>query len=203
MLLSIHPENPQNRLINQAVEVLEKGGVIIYPTDTLYAFGCSILSKKAVARVCQLKQINPEKANLSCICRDMKDIGSYGILNETHLFKSVKNALPGPFTFILKASKAVPRHFQSKKKTVGVRVVDHAIAQAIVDSLGHPLLTASVPIPEDTYWVDPRELHDVWGSQLDLVIDGGMGDVEPSTVVDCSSGEMILIRQGKGDFDSL
>lgn len=200
MLISIHPETPQDRLIRQAVATLEKGGVIIYPTDTLYAFGCSIMSKKAVIQVCKLKNVEPEKAQLSCICRDMSDVGNYGMQISNPVFKVLRKALPGPYTFILKASKDVPRHFQSKHKTVGVRLVDHAIAQAIVDALGHPLLSASIPMDPDTYWVDPRDLHEKWGKQVDLVIDGGMGDVIPSTVVDCSEGEFEIVREGKGDL---
>ncbi len=203
MLISIHPETPQDRLIQQAVDILRKGGVIIYPTDTLYAFGCSIMEKKAVIQVCRLKNLDPDKALLSCICRDLKDIGSYSIQNSTEVFKSMRKVLPGPYTFILQASKEVPRHFQSKHKTVGVRLVDNAIAQAIVDALGAPLLSASIPIPEDTYWVDPRDLHDTWGKQVDLVVDGGMGDVIPSTVVDCSEGEFEIIREGKGPIENL
>lgn len=200
MLISIHPETPQERLIRQAVGILQKGGVIIYPTDTLYAFGCSIMSKKAVTHVCKLKNVDPEKAQLSCICRDMSDVGNYGLQIPNHVFKVLRKAFPGPYTFILKASNEVPRHFQSKNKTVGVRVVDHPIAQAIVDMLGHPLLSASIPMEPDTYWVDPRDLHDRWGKQVDLVIDGGMGDVIPSSVIDCSEGEFEIIREGKGDL---
>lgn len=203
MLISIHPDNPQDRLIKQAVDILEKGGVIIYPTDTLYAFGCSIMSKKAVIQVCRLKNIDPEKAQLSCICKDLKDAGIYSIQPSTSVFKTMKNVLPGPYTFILKASKEVPRHFQSKRKTIGIRIVDHPIAQAIREALGHPLLSASIPIESDTYWVDPRDLHDQWGNQVDLVIDGGMGDTLPSTIVDCSEGEIQIIREGKGDISIL
>jgi tRNA threonylcarbamoyl adenosine modification protein (Sua5/YciO/YrdC/YwlC family) len=203
MLISIHPETPQDRLVRQAVTILEKGGVIIYPTDTLYAFGCSIMSKKAVTQVAKLKNISPDKAQFSCICRDLSDIGNYGLQISTPVFKVLKQVLPGPYTFILKASREVPRHFQSKQKTIGVRYVDHPIAQAIVDALGHPLLSASIPMEPDTYWVDPRDLHDTWGNQVDLVIDGGMGDVIPSTVIDCSDDEFEIIREGKGDTSFL
>jgi tRNA threonylcarbamoyl adenosine modification protein (Sua5/YciO/YrdC/YwlC family) len=203
MLLHIHPDNPQDRLIDQAVDVLKKGGVIIYPTDTLYAFGCSIMSKKAVSRVCQLKGMDPDKANLSCVCRDLKDAATYTIQVSNPVFQVMRKVLPGPYTFILKASKEVPRHFQSRRKTVGIRIVDHPITEILLERLGHPLLSTSVPLDPDAYWVDTQAMYDRWGNQVDLMIEGGEGGLVPSTVLNCSEGDFEIVREGKGPIEDL
>lgn len=203
--LEIHPENPQPRLISQVVKTLISGGIIIYPTDTVYALGCDIQNKKALERVCQLKGINPEKALFSCICPDLKTVSEYAIHFSTPIFKMMKSACPGPYTFILEASKNIPKHFQSRRKTVGVRIVDHPTALALVKELGRPILTTSLPTDSEDYPVDPEEIFAQWGNQVDIMIDGGWGLNQVSTIIDCSRGDenIEVIREGAGAIDIL
>ncbi len=207
MILKIHPENPQERLIEQVTECLKNGGVIIYPTDTVYGLGCDIHNKKAIEIICRIKGIKPEKSLFSCICEDFKRIGDYTVHVHTPIFKLMKRVLPGPYTFILEASRNIPRHFQSKRKTVGIRVVDNAIANAIVRSLGNPLLTTSLKDGEDieSYMTNPELIHERYENLVDMVIDGGEGGVLGSTILDCSLGEdnIILIREGAGSLTDL
>ena len=201
--LEIHPDNPQGRFIAQAVDTLRKGGVVIYPTDTVYAIGCDINSKKALERVCQIKGIKPEKALFSCICTDLKQVGEYVTHLTTPMFKSMKRALPGPYTFILDASKNIPRHFQSKRKTVGIRVTEHEIPLALVRELGRPILSTSLKGDDDLYEYDPDEIWANYGKIIDLFLDGGWGGTEVSTVIDFSGGddELTIIREGLGSTD--
>lgn len=203
--LTIHPDNPQERHIREVVKVLEKGGVIIYPTDTVYAVGCDIKHKKALERICRIKGIKPEKAQFSFICEDLKTIGEYTVHLSTPVFKLMKRALPGPYTFILEASKNMPRHFQSRRKTVGVRVSDHEIPLAIVRALGRPLLSTSLKDEDGVYEYDPDNIFDRYGKLVDIVIDGGWGGSEASTVIDCSEGEddIQILREGLGSVESL
>jgi tRNA threonylcarbamoyl adenosine modification protein (Sua5/YciO/YrdC/YwlC family) len=179
--------------------------VIIYPTDTVYGIGCDINNRKAVERICQIRSINPAKANFSFICSDLSNISDYctGITNPT--FKLMKRFLPGPYTFILPAKNTVPRLFQSKKKTVGIRVPDNLIPRMIVESLGNPIMTASVHDADDIleYTVDPSLIHERYENQVELVIDGGPGGMEGSSIIDCSKGKIEIVRQGKGPVDDL
>lgn len=200
ILLRIHPVDPQPRLIRQAVDILSKGGIIIYPTDTVYGIGCDILQTNAIERVCRLKGIDPHKANLSFICNDLSHLSEYTKPISTPIFRLLKEHLPGPYTFILPASKLVPRILQSKKSTIGLRIPDHPIAQAIVRELGRPILSTSLPgeMVEDT--TDPDVMYENFQNQVDAVIDGGIGGMVPSTVVDCSDYQPEVIREGAGEW---
>lgn len=205
MFLSIHPENPQSKSIREAVELLRIGGLIIYPTDTTYALGCDITNKKAVEALCRLKGIRPERAHLTCVCEDIGIIGSYAIQVTTPVFKVMKRGLPGPYTFILKASKKIPRHFQ-RKKTVGIRVPSHQIPIALAKALGHPIASLSIPMDDrEEFNTDPGLIYDRFQHSVDLLIDGGKGGMDVSTVIDCSQGEdaIEIIREGSGPLDVL
>jgi tRNA threonylcarbamoyl adenosine modification protein (Sua5/YciO/YrdC/YwlC family) len=205
MLIKIYPENPNPKAIEQAVEVLRKGGLIIYPTDTVYGLGCDITNQKAIERICHLRGIKPDKANFSFICSDLRHISDYIKPIDTTTFRVLKKALPGPYTFILNANNNVPKLLSSKKKTVGIRVPDNAIAQEIVRQLGNPIISASIKDDDELieYSTDPELIHEKYEDTVDLVIDGGYGDNEPSTVIDCTSGDFEVIREGKGSLEDL
>lgn len=198
MLVSIHPENPQPRLIKQICECLKDGGVIIYPTDTIYGLGCDINQPKAVDRICKIKNIDPQKAQLSFICRDLSHLSDYTKSIDTPLYRMLKNYLPGPYTFILPSSKQVPKILQSKKSTVGIRVPDNIICQHILEELGNPILSASLPGEMVEEYTDPEVIYENFGDKVDFVIDGGIGHMTPSTVVDCTTDDWEIIRQGQG-----
>jgi len=200
MLLHIHPDNPSDRKIQQVVECLRNGGIIIYPTDTIYGIGCDIFNTKAIERICQLKGINPKKTNLSFVCNDLSQLANFTMPLEKSVFKLMKKHLPGPFTFILPANNEVPKLLKSKKKTVGIRVPDNNITQQIVAALGNPILSTSLKDTDEVleYKTDPELIYELYHKQVDIVIDGGFGDNQPSTVVDCLSGEPEILRQGKG-----
>ena len=204
-LITLHPENPQSRLVAEIVDTLKAGGVILYPTDTRYALGCDIYNKSAVTRIAKIKDIAPEKAMFSCICPDFKTIGNYTGQIDNSLFKIMKQAFPGPYTFILPASKEIPRHFQSKRKTLGVRVVDHPIVSSIVGSLGGPLTSATLPDdPNGVPMLNPQDMLAVYNGKVDLVIDGGMGSEGLSTVIAAEDGATITVfREGLGDLEAL
>ncbi len=201
MLIHIHPENPQPRHLKTAVECLQRGGVIIYPTDTIYGLGCDILQHKAIERICRIKKVDPKKAQLSFICSDLSHLSDYAKQLPTATYRLLKEYLPGPFTFILPASKLVPKILQSKKDTIGLRIPNNKIALAIVNELGRPILSASLPgeIVED--YTDPEIMHENFRNEVDIVIDGGIGGIEPSTVIDCTKDEYELIRQGAGEWN--
>lgn len=203
MLLKIHPENPQERHIAAAVDCLKKGGVIIYPTDTVYGMGCDITNQKAIERVCRIKGIRPEKAQLSFICQDLRHLADYCKPIDNSIFRILKRALPGPFTFILNANNQVPKLLNSKKKTVGIRVPDNMIARSIVEFLGNPILSTSIRDDDEIveYSTDPELIYETYSELVDLVIDGGYGGNEASTIVDVTTGEVEVIRQGKGDIN--
>ena len=205
MLIKIYPENPNPKAIDQVVEVLKKGGLIIYPTDTVYGLGCDITNQKAIERICKLRGIKPEKANFSFICSDLRHISDYIKPIDNTVFRVLKKALPGPFTFIFNANNNVPKLLSSNKKTVGIRVPDNAIAREIVLQLGNPILSTSIHDDDEVieYSTDPELIHEKYEDKVDLIVDGGYGDNEPSTVVDCTSGEFEIIRQGKGDLESI
>lgn len=205
MLLKIYPENPNPKAIEEVVEVLKKGGIIIYPTDTVYGLGCDITHPKAIERICRIRGIKPEKANLSFICSDLRHISDYIKPIDNITFRVLKKALPGPFTFIFNANNQVPKLLSSKKKTVGIRVPDNNIASEIVRALGNPILSTSIKDEDELleYSTDPELIHEKYEELVDLVIDGGYGGNEASTVVDCTNGEFEVIREGKGDLASL
>lgn len=205
MLVRIYEDNPHDRSIQQVVDVLKKGGVIIYPTDTVYGLGCDINNQKAIERVCEIRGIKPEKANLSFICYDLTDIAQYTKPFDTATFRVLKKALPGPFTFIFNASNQVPKLLSSKKKTVGIRVPDNNIARQIVQQLGNPIVSTSIHDEDEIleYSTDPELIHEKYGDIVDLVIDGGYGDHVASTVVDLTAGSFEVIREGKGDLGTV
>lgn len=201
MLLRIHPENPQERQIRLAVDCLKKGGIIIYPTDTIYGLGCDIHQPKAIERICQIKGVDPKKAQLSFICKDLSDLSVYTKGIGTPLYRLLKSHLPGPFTFILPASKQVPRLLQSNKSTIGLRIPNNEICSAILGALGNPILSASLPGEMVEDYTDPEIMYERFSNRVDLVIDGGAGGLVPSTVVDCTGGEPVIIREGLGRLD--
>ena len=198
MLLTIHPQDPQDRLIKKVAEVLRAGGVIIYPTDTIYGFGCDIFQPKAIERICRIKGIDPQKANLSFVCSDLSDLSKYAKSISTPQYRFIKNLIPGPFTFILPASKEVPKILKSKKDTIGLRVPDHKITHAIAAELGHPILSSSLPGDMVEEYTDPEYIHEKFEKLVDLVIDGGIGGMEYSTIVDMTDEEPVVTRQGIG-----
>jgi len=200
MLLRIHHQNPQQRLLNQVVDCLKSGGVIIYPTDTIYGLGCDIYHPKAIERICQIKNIEPHKAQLSFICKDLSHLSDYTKSIDTPLYRVLKNYLPGPYTFILPASKAVPKLLKSKKDTVGIRVPDNVICASILETLGNPILSASLPGDMVEEYTDPEIINDKFGKLVDFVIDGGVGGIIPSTVIDCTTEDWTVIRQGLGEW---
>jgi tRNA threonylcarbamoyl adenosine modification protein (Sua5/YciO/YrdC/YwlC family) len=203
MLIKIYPENPNEKVIQQVVDVLTKGGIIIYPTDTVYGMGCDISNSKAIEKICKIRGIKPEKANFSFICYDLSHISDFTRQIDNETYRVIKKALPGPFTFIFNANKNVPKLLSSNKKTVGIRVPDNTIARAIVKMLGNPIISTSIHDDDEIieYSTDPELIHEKYQDIVDLVIDGGYGDNEPSTIVDCSEGDFEIIRQGKGDLD--
>ncbi|MGG9962117.1 L-threonylcarbamoyladenylate synthase [Ferruginibacter sp. SUN106] len=201
MLIQIHPQDPQPRLVKQVVECLKAGGVIIYPTDTIYGLGCDIMQHKAVERICKIKNIDPQKAQLSFICKDLSHLSDYTKSIDTPLYRMLKNYLPGPYTFILPASKQVPKILQSKKSTVGLRVPDNNICRYILDALGNPILSASLPGDMVEEYTDPEVIEEKFGHLVDFVIDGGIGGMVPSTIVDCTTDNWTIIRQGLGEWE--
>lgn len=202
MLIRIYNENPNPKSIQETVDVLRNGGVIIYPTDTIYGIGCDITNPKAIQRVCAIRGLKPEKSNLSFICYDLTDISQYTKPFDTPVFRVLKKALPGPFTFIFNASSQVPKLLSSKKKTVGIRVPDNNIVRDIVRELGNPILTTSIRDEDEIieYSTDPELIYEKYQDLVDLVIDGGYGDNFASTVVDVTQGDFEILREGKGDL---
>lgn len=200
MLIHIHPIDPQPRVVKQIADVLRNGGVIIYPTDTIYGLGCDIFQQKAVERICRIKGIDPQKAQLSFVCYDLSDLSHYVKQLPTPVYRTLKQYLPGPYTFILEASRQVPRILKTKRDTVGIRVPDHKIARAIIKEVGHPLLSASLPGGYVEEYSDPEAIHDKFGNLVDLVVDGGPGGIIPSTIIDFTSGVAEVTREGLGEW---
>ncbi len=203
MLIKIYPENPDERRIQQVIDVLKKGGVIVYPTDSVYSMGCDMANKRAVEKMAQLKGVKLEEANFSLICYDLSNISEYTVQFGTDIYKMMKRALPGPYTFILNANKNIPKLFQSKKQTIGIRVPDNNIARTIVNQLGNPMLSTSVHDDDEIleYTTDPELIHERYDGQVDIVIDGGYGNNEASTVIDCTGETPEIVRQGIGVVD--
>ncbi len=200
MLLKINPDNPAERKIRQVVETLESGGVIIYPTDTVYGLGCDIQNQKAIERICQLRNLDPKKAMLAMICKDISQMSEYTATIDTPTFRMLKKNLPGPFTFILKASSDVPKLFKNRKKTIGIRVPQHNVPLRIVEYLGRPILTTSLKSDDEIleYFTDPEDIYEDFKKRVDLVIDSGMGGNNPSTIVDCTEERPTVLRLGAG-----
>ncbi|MDR3261769.1 MAG: threonylcarbamoyl-AMP synthase [Tannerella sp.] len=198
MILKIYPENPNPKEIGKVLKILQDGGLVIYPTDTLYAIGCDALNVRAVEEICRIKGVNPQKSNLSIVCSDLSNISEYAKVGNA-AFKLMKKHLPGPFTFILPTSSELPKIYKSRKE-IGVRVPDHPIVHELVRCMGNPLLTMSVHLDDEQieYTTDPELIHEKYEHLVDLVIDGGYGGMEGSTIVDCTSDEFEIIRQGKG-----
>jgi tRNA threonylcarbamoyl adenosine modification protein (Sua5/YciO/YrdC/YwlC family) len=200
MLVRIHPENPQQRLIKQMVECLKDGGIIVYPTDTIYGLGCDIFQPKAVERICRIKGIEPQKAQLSFVCADLSDLSRYAKQLGTPLYRTLKQYLPGPYTFILEASKEVPKILKSKRDTIGLRIPDNVITHALVAELGRPILSASLPGEFVEEYTDPEFIYEKFEKLVDFVIDGGIGGIKPSTIIDYTKGEPELLRAGAGEW---
>ncbi|HRI42144.1 MAG TPA: L-threonylcarbamoyladenylate synthase [Bacteroidia bacterium] len=200
MPLTIYPGNINDRHLAQAVEIVRKGGVIVIPTDTVYALACDIHATPAIERIARMKQVKPGKANFSFICQDLSNISEFTRPFNTEIFRLMKSVLPGPFTFILNANSNVPAIFKSNKKTIGIRVPDNTIARALVRELGHPVMVTSVHDDDELveYTTDPHAIEERLGDQVDLVIDGGNSELTPSTVIDCTGNEPVVIREGKG-----
>ncbi|MGO1520408.1 MAG: L-threonylcarbamoyladenylate synthase [Sphingobacterium sp.] len=203
MLVRIYNENPNPKSIEETVRILKSGGVIIYPTDTVYGIGCDITNQKAIEKVYSIRGLKPEKSNLSFICYDLTDISQYTKPFDTPVFRVLKKALPGPFTFIFNASSQVPKLLSSKKKTVGIRIPNNNIVREIVRELGNPIVTTSIRDEDEIieYSTDPELIYEKYQEQVDLVIDGGYGDNIASTVVDVTTGDFEILREGKGDLN--
>jgi tRNA threonylcarbamoyl adenosine modification protein (Sua5/YciO/YrdC/YwlC family) len=197
-MLSVHPQDPQPRQIRAIVDKLQLGGVIIYPTDTIYGLGCDIFQHKAIEKIIRIKKMDPHKAQLSFICHDLSHLSDFAKQLSRPVYRLLKEYLPGPYTFILPASKQVPKILQSKKETIGLRIPDNKIALAIVEALGHPLLSASLPGEMVEDYTDPEVMHENFMKEVDIVVNGGMGNMIPSTVIDCTGDEPVLVRQGAG-----
>ncbi len=198
MLVKLYEQNTNIREIEKIVRMLQDGGIVIYPTDTVYAMGCDALNIRAVEKICKLKNINPQKTNLSIICYDLSNISEYAKVDNT-TFKLMKKNLPGPFTFILNATNNLPKIYKNRKE-VGIRIPDNDIIRTIVKELGNPVLTTSIHDDDEIleYSTDPELIHEKYENIVDVVIDGGYGELEPSTIVDCTEGEFEIVRQGKG-----
>ena len=205
MIIEINPQNIDERLIHQAADVLKKGGIIIFPTDSVYAMGCDLYNKNALAKLAQLKGVKLNKARFSIICHNLSDLSNYVKQIDRPTFKLLKQHLPGPFTFILTATNEIPKLFDSNRKEIGVRIPDNQIILKVTEALGKPIATTSLHDDEDTfldYFIDPYEIYQRFDKEVDLVVDGGYGKLYASTIIDCTSGAPVIIRQGIGKLDS-
>jgi tRNA threonylcarbamoyl adenosine modification protein (Sua5/YciO/YrdC/YwlC family) len=198
MLIQLHPDNPQPRGIKQVIDCLKSGGVIIYPTDTIYGLGCDIFQPKAIEKICAIKNIQPDKAQFSFICSDLSHLSDFTKSISTPMFRLLKAHLPGPFTFILPAGKQVPKLLQTKKSTIGIRVPDNKICLMLLEQLGHPIISTSLPGEWVEDYTDPEVMQENFGNKVDMILDGGIGGITPSTVVDYTQDEPIIVRQGAG-----
>ena len=205
MLVKIYPENPNERQLSTVVDCLSKGGIIIYPTDTVYGLGCDITKPRAVERIAQIKGIRVDKANFSFICHDLSHLSDFTKPIPNPVFKLMKKLLPGPYTFILPANSKAPNIIQSKKKTVGIRVPDNSIALAIVRMLGNPIMSTSIHDEDEIieYSTDPELIYEKYHKLVDMVIDAGFGGNVPSTILDCTAEEITVVREGKGPVDDI
>ena len=204
MLIEINPNNIDNRLINQTVDLLKKGGLVIFPTDTVYAIGCDLYNKKALNNLAQFKGVKLKKANFAIICPDLKHLSDYVKQMDRPTFKLLNNNLPGPYTFILSATNEIPRLFGTNKREVGIRIPDNLIIREITEALGNPIATTSLHNEENEiqdYFIDPYAMYEKYDSDVDLIIDGGFGKLDASTIVDCTGLEPTIIRQGSGEIE--
>lgn len=203
--IRLYEENPDPRRVRQIVDILRNGGIIIYPTDTVYGLGCDITNQKAVEKICKIKGINPKKHNFSFVCADLSNISQYTRVITKPVFKMMKKGLPGPFTFILEASSQVPKILHSNKKTVGIRVPNHGVPRAIVEELGQPILSTSIHDEDEIieYSTDPELIFEKYQNLVDVVIDGGYGSNVPSTILDCTGDEVVLVREGLGNLEEI
>ena len=198
-LLKVFKDNPNERFMELAADVMRRGGVVIYPTDTLYALGCDALNNNAIEKICKLKGLKSEKTNLSIICEDLSEVAKYARLDNAN-FRLLKDNLPGPFTFILPALSKLPKAFKGRK-TVGVRIPDNAVSAALVKALGNPIMTTSVPVGnEEDYFTEPELIAERYIADVEIVIDAGRGGLVPSTIVDCTGDEPEVLRQGAGEL---
>jgi len=202
MLLRIYSENPNPKEIKKAVDCLKNGGVIIYPTDTVYGIGCDVNNKKAMERVCRIKGLDIKKHNLAFVCYDLSHIAAFTKQLSTSTYKLMKKTLPGPYTFILEANNSIPKLFKNSKKEIGIRIPDNNIPREIVKELGNPIATTSVKDKDMLieYSTDPELIYEHFNKLVDIVIDGGYGEAIPSTIVDCTNNNPEIIRKGKGDI---
>lgn len=205
MLLEISPYHIDDRKINQIVAVLNKGGIVVYPTDSVYSMGCSLKAPKAIKELARIKGVKPKQANFSLICKDLSSLSEYTKNVSRPVFRVMNKALPGPFTFILNASIAIPKLFDSSKKTVGIRIPNNAITLQIIEALGSPLVSTSIHDEDDIleYTTDPYAIHENYENKVAIVIDGGYGNNEATTVVDCTDGDIEIVREGIGDISLL
>lgn len=201
--IKIHPQNPEGRKISHVVDTIKRGGIVIYPTDTIYGIGCDLMNRKSIERLCQIMNIKPQKLDLSFICNDLSHISEYARKIDTPVFKILKNSLPGPYTFILESSSKVPKILNVNKKTVGIRIPAHNIPLSIVKLLGNPLITSSIKDDDviKEYTTQPDEIYEDFKHKVDVVIDGGPGGNIPSSVIDCSGDEIVILRRGLGSVD--
>ena len=200
MLIKIYNDNPNQKQIRRVADLLEEGGIIIYPTDTVYAMGCDIRATRSIEKIARFKGLNPKNPDLSLIFHDMSQLSEYTIIRNNTIFKLLKRNLPGPFTFIVTANNQIPKLFRNKKKTVGIRIPDNNIILELVRELGRPVITTSIHDPDELveYTTDPELIVEKYSDFADAVIDGGFGHNEPSTVVDCTGDEIVIVRQGLG-----
>ena len=205
MLVNINSQNPDARKIAQAVDILSKGGVIIIPTDTIYALACDLYHYKAFEKICRMKDVRPDKANFSLLCNDLSNISHFTRPFDRSIYKLLNRALPGPYTFILDASSEVPSVFRSRKKTIGLRIPNNKIVLDLIEKLGHPLVVTSIHDIDEIkgYPTDPEEIDEIYGNQVEMVIDGGAGKIKASTVIDCTGDSPVITREGAGDPDIL
>lgn len=205
MLIRLHSDNPDPRRMGQVVEFLDRDGLVIVPTDTVYSFACALGSTRGLDALARLKGVKPEKAQFSLVCQDLSQVAAYTKPLPNEIFKLMRRALPGPYTFILEASGQVPKIFRGNKKTIGIRVPDHGATLALVEALGRPLLVTSVHDDDEVveYTTDPELIEERWGDRVDAVVDGGLGHLDASTVIDCTSGIPEVIREGLGPIDAL
>lgn len=202
MLVVLHPQNPDPRKVKQVVDCLLKGGVIIYPTDTVYGMGCSIEHPEAIEKICRIKGIDPQKVNLSFLCNNLSHLSDYTKAISTPLYRFLKQYVPGPYTFILEANKKVPKLLRTRKDTVGIRVPNNVVSHTLLQALGHPILSTSLPLAEDSHILtEPYEIDELFGHQVDLVVDGGEGGAVPSTIVDCTGPAPVVLREGLGPIE--
>jgi tRNA threonylcarbamoyl adenosine modification protein (Sua5/YciO/YrdC/YwlC family) len=206
VLVRVNENNINAESISRIVKCLKEGCIIIYPTDTVYALGCDITNTRAIEKICKLKGIKPEKSNFSFVCSDLSQLSEFTKAIPNHVFRVMKKALPGPYTFILEANNQVPKLLKQNKKTVGIRVPDNKICREIVRELGNPLISTSLLDADDDileYFADPEVIHSRYGDLVDMVVDGGFGNIYPSTVIDCSNEEFEVVREGLGSLEVL